>query len=130
MRSVIYALSDPRDSALRYIGRAQNLKDRVRLHVTKPSQSTPVGRWITELLSLGLEPVPTVVMTIENGDGIDGWTIDDAIYAAERAVIAWYEKQGADLLNVAGTSRHSEYLKAAHAKRREMRALSQDKQQQ
>ncbi len=54
----IYALKDPRDGDIRYIGRTRDERKRYQLHVA-PSQLTNShkSRWIRQLLSLGLSPI-------------------------------------------------------------------------
>lgn len=56
MRSVyIYALKDPRNNKLRYIGKSVALLKRYFQHL-KDSGDTRKARWIRKLLSLGLKP--------------------------------------------------------------------------
>ena len=52
----VYALLDPRDGALRYVGRSSNPAKRVRNHLN-PRQSGPrMTEWIQGLAAAGLMP--------------------------------------------------------------------------
>lgn len=85
--SVIYALRDPRDGEVRYIGKCNILGKRLCAHRNERGD-TRKCQWIAALGSIGLSP------TIEALEAIDGdWQ------AAERRWIAHYRALGADLCN-------------------------------
>jgi hypothetical protein len=53
----IYALVDPRDGAIRYIGKARDAGARLKSHLRDARRrDTPVYRWINKLAALGLAP--------------------------------------------------------------------------
>ncbi len=72
----IYALADPRDDEIRYIGKSVDVATRVKCHM-RDQGSTRKARWLRSLVALGLEPS---VMLLQSGTG--DWEI------AERAWIA------------------------------------------
>ena len=60
---LIYSLSDPRTSALRYVGvTGSRLEKRIRAHMGKPLRSTKA--WILELRALGLVPQVSVLQEV------------------------------------------------------------------
>jgi predicted GIY-YIG superfamily endonuclease len=61
----IYALIDPRDGALRYIGVSNNVNRRLAQHCRDTSKHTPKGRWLAELQQQGLTPELEIIETIE-----------------------------------------------------------------
>lgn len=84
----IYALIDPRDCAVRYVGKAKNSAARLLTHLRDAkSRRTPVYIWIRELRALGMTPVVEVLHVVAE----DQWC------AVEREEIAG--RSG--LLNVA-----------------------------
>ena len=53
----IYALIDPRDNLVKYIGKSIKPKERLREHILKcKTEHTKKGNWIKKLVSLKLEP--------------------------------------------------------------------------
>jgi hypothetical protein len=89
----IYALRDPRNGQVRYVGKThRSLASRLADHVLKAGkpqyQTRHSVRWIAGLVRLGLRP--TIELLEEIGGG---W--------AEREVfwIAWFRNNGADLTN-------------------------------
>jgi hypothetical protein len=61
----VYALKDPRDGAVRYVGTTRNPKERLRGHLDEQSDSRKAA-WIADLRTCGL----TAEMCIlESGDG-------------------------------------------------------------
>lgn len=85
----IYALSDPRDFSVRYVGRTVNLRARLAGHQHPDSHYDPSARfaWIKELRALGLKPVPMLLEECRSED------------AAEREAL-WIERfSGPKLLN-------------------------------
>jgi group I intron endonuclease len=55
----IYALIDPRDNLIKYIGRCKNLKHRMMCHLTPTelNNGTKKSNWIKELLENDLKPI-------------------------------------------------------------------------
>ena len=52
----IYALCDPRDGAVRYVGKSCAPKQRLRRHLADLDATTRKRRWINSLITAGLEP--------------------------------------------------------------------------
>lgn len=83
----IYALTDAVTGEVRYIGKANNPKDRLKGHMRDSlRRDTPVYRWIRK------NGIPGMVILQEN---CADWK------AAEIAAISEYKAKGARLLNVA-----------------------------
>lgn len=90
---VIYGLIDPRDGALRYIGKANCEKRRLASHMRDARRlDSPVHRWIRKLAADGSYPSVRVIHAC--GDSED-WR------EAERAAISEAKSAGVRLLNVA-----------------------------
>jgi len=64
----IYALRDPRDEQVLYIGQTANLSQRFRRHLTEKGISNRKRAWLDELRLLGLAPVMEVVEECHKGD--------------------------------------------------------------
>jgi predicted GIY-YIG superfamily endonuclease len=94
----IYALRDPRDDSVRYVGRTKNLKGRLQQHLYNKSDGSFVHarrEWIQEVRSVGLRPVMEVVETLRA-------PVDEALISErERRWIFHFFQQGASLTNVA-----------------------------
>lgn len=89
MKKTVYALIDPRDGAVRYIGCSARLSNRLGEHrYAGKTRKDARARWVGELLALGLSPTLTPLER-----GVADWE------AAERRWIAHYREAGAPLLN-------------------------------
>lgn len=89
--TAIYALTDPRDGEVRYIGKANDARKRLRGHLRDARRRrTPVYNWINKLARLGLEPGMTVLVECDP----ECWKDE------ERRLIAEHRASGR-LLNVA-----------------------------
>jgi hypothetical protein len=66
-KTIIYALKDPRDGAIRYIGRTVCPFERMTMHL-KADGKTPKDRWIQELTRLHLQP-KMIVIDVLKGAG-------------------------------------------------------------
>lgn len=88
----IYALCDPRDGRVRYVGKANCAAKRLATHIRDSStRDTPVYRWFRKLAGLGLLPEVKVI-----------WTVPQAEWPEhERNAIAFFTERGVKLLNVA-----------------------------
>ncbi len=94
MRVLIYALIDPRDRRVRYVGRTVNrLRTRLREHVScamrGKGESQAKNEWILEVLSSGVRPG---IVQLEE-------VLGDNYGEREKAWIARFKEAGADLLN-------------------------------
>ncbi len=88
----IYALIDPRDGAVRYIGKANDAAERLKSHIRDSRhRKTPVYSWIRKLRSLGLVPDMKVLATCSESE----WP------KAERRAIRYQRWFNDRLLNVA-----------------------------
>lgn len=94
MSVLIYGLFDPRDGALRYVGKTNaTLDKRLRQHICDANrrkfESLPRFRWIRKLTSVGLSPE---IRTLKKSS-LDCWVLD------EKEQISIARESGAALLN-------------------------------
>jgi DNA-binding XRE family transcriptional regulator len=61
----IYALIDPRDDAVRYVGCAGDIDERLRQHMRSKNLSLPKYRWLAELKQCGFSPRLEILETVE-----------------------------------------------------------------
>ena len=61
----IYALIDPRDDAVRYVGCAGDIDERLRQHMRNKNLGLPKYRWLAELKRCGLSPRLEILETVE-----------------------------------------------------------------
>jgi hypothetical protein len=97
-RVAIYAVYDPRDNGVRYVGKtATSIESRLLYHLAQPT-NTRMRLWFAALNNLGLRPKIVVLEWVSER----GWD------AAERGWIYWFTKAG-HLLNadVGGRGRGS-----------------------
>lgn len=89
---IIYALIDPRDGAIRYIGQTKEPQVRLRSHITGDAVINPAKtRWLKELEKMGLQPYMDVI------EGVNGSLAN--VMERERYWIRYYTDQGFELLN-------------------------------
>jgi hypothetical protein len=85
---LIYALLDPGDDCVRYVGvTGESLPARLAGHRSQPT-NRKMREWISKLANANQEPVIRLLIAVDHG-----WQ------RAERAWIAWFLKRG-ELLNV------------------------------
>lgn len=89
-RISIYALCDPRDGRVRYIGKAKDPDKRFKGHLREVRRRSPLYSWISSLAKKKLQPI---LQVIEICDG--SWQ------EAEKRIIAEYRSKFSDLLNLA-----------------------------
>ena len=90
---IIYALVDPRNNAIRYVGRAHEPQIRLREHIRSEREANPAKyRWLRELEKQGLLP------RVEVLEGVYG-SLEDAD-ARERVWIRHFINAGAELTNI------------------------------
>jgi hypothetical protein len=87
----IYALTDPRDGAVRYVGKSRDAERRYRQHLGERRRKTPVYSWIASLAEQGLVPGLTILGVCNESE----WK------ERERAMIAQLRAEGLRLLNLA-----------------------------
>ena len=86
----IYGLYCPKTGALRYVGKANDAKRRLKSHLRDAKRrNTPVCLWISGLVREGLAPRMEVILSSTD------WVTD------ERSEIRKAIERGADLLNMA-----------------------------
>jgi hypothetical protein len=93
----IYALIDPRDSLIRYIGQSRQ-EPKVRLHGHCSGNTNPkVTAWIAELKLAGFKPVIVPMQQVP--------TLAEAVGAETYWIRFFQAQQGAKLLNYQKTTR-------------------------
>lgn len=85
----IYALVDPRDNAVRYIGKANNPRRRLREHINRPEDSHK-GRWINIILGLNIKPSMIILEEVS----YENWQVREIYW------IEFYRSQGHNLTNI------------------------------
>lgn len=95
---VIYALVDPRDESVRYVGISDNMPRRFMLHLRETGSRTAKGTWLAELQRCGLQPTIKILeeMQVEK-------TQRYLVEERERHWIRAFEQSGASLTNVRDT---------------------------
>lgn len=61
----IYALSDPRDKTIRYIGMSKNVKQQFLQHVRTLEGNSIKVKWILDLKRFGLKPILSIVEELQ-----------------------------------------------------------------
>lgn len=90
MITFIYALKDPDTGEIRYIGKADNVKERLRRHVKQCNRElNHRSRWIRALLKNGKKPGVEIIDEVAQ----EYWP------ALEAAYIQFYLESGNDLVN-------------------------------
>lgn len=87
----VYALIDPRDSQVRYIGIARDVFKRYAQHINYPHKNAENIEWINDLKASGTAPLLKVIETNIS---------DKDIYEREKYWITHYIKSGAALTNI------------------------------
>lgn len=95
---VIYALIDPRDESVRYVGISDNMSTRFMQHLRESGSRTAKGTWLGELRRYGLQPTVKILeeMQLEKTQR----------YIAEERERHWirvFEQSGAFLTNIRDT---------------------------
>ena len=89
-KEFIYCLKDPRDLSVKYVGKSNNPKKRLREHIYESkNKKTKRERWISKLIKLNLLPILEVLKEIDKGDSI----IWEPFY------IKKFKQEGFDLVN-------------------------------
>lgn len=110
---IIYTLVDPRDNQVRYIGKTNNLKQRLASHIyrSKSGFNSPIHCWIRKLLDLNLKP-SILVQEICNQDN---WE------EREKYWIHHYREKYENITNVSDGGitplKNPDYQKIVHSKK-------------
>jgi len=95
---VIYALIDPRDEAVRYVGISDNMPVRFMHHLREAGSRTAKGTWLAELHRYGLQPTIRILEEIQ--------VEKTQRYIAEERETYWihtFEQSGTFLTNIRDT---------------------------
>ena len=95
---VIYALVDPRDESVRYIGITDNMPTRFMHHLRETGSRTAKGTWLAELRCYGLQPTIKILEEMRVKE-----TQRYLVEERERYWIRAFEQSGASLTNVRDT---------------------------
>jgi len=85
----IYILRDPRTNEVRYVGKSDDPKRRLRRHKTEPG-NTHRHNWISNLRSNGLNPIMEIVEEVDKSE----WKEKEEYW------ISYYKKRGCNLTNL------------------------------
>lgn len=89
-RTYIYALVDPRNNNVRYIGKANNPEERYKNHINSSrDKNTHKRNWISDLRSDGYRPELFILDTVD----IDQWRFWEIFY------VDLFKSYGFDLVN-------------------------------
>lgn len=88
----IYALTDPRDGEIRYIGKSDYPRRRLAAHLRERS-GTHRCHWIGELRALGLEPAQIILDSVPAGSG---WQSVERAYIAGARIVGCRLTNGTD----------------------------------
>lgn len=95
---VIYALVDPRDESVRYIGITDNMPMRFKHHLREAGPITAKGMWLAELQRYGLRPTVRILEEIQIEK-----TQRSIVEERERYWIRAFEQSGVSLTNIQDT---------------------------
>jgi len=95
----IYALIDPRDERVRYVGQAVNPARRFRKHLTDKRFSNRKRAWIDELILLEKEPIMEVIEECQKG----------TVGEREQYWITHFRDLHPDLLNISDGGRYGSW---------------------
>lgn len=110
----IYVLKDPRDGAVRYVGKTtKTLKARLSQHKNRSSSSasTRSGRWINSLKVAGISPL---IEQIDEAFG--GWAARECFW------ISFFRDAGANLTNLTDGGEGAPGLKMTSEQRARVKA--------
>lgn len=93
----IYTLTDPRDNAVRYVGKTNNPRNRYQQHLTQFSNNKEKDAWVQELCSTNLQPIMNIIEEID--DSRPRKEGAESPWYTERCWIKHYLAQGAQLFN-------------------------------
>ena len=100
----IYALADPRDNLVRYVGITTDTKYRYRQH-SRGGYNRSIWRWARELEHVGMSPVMHIVETINREAETSDDTFKQIVSEREAYWIGEYLRLGASLFNTFGVTK-------------------------
>jgi len=110
---IIYTLIDPKDNQVRYIGKTNNLKQRLYSHINKSKSgfNSPIHCWIRKLLDLNLKPS----ISIQEICNQDNWE------EREKYWIQYYREKYENITNVSDGGitplKNPDYQKIVYSKK-------------
>lgn len=114
----IYGLFDPRNNQLRYIGKANNPKNRLKEHIRElkrtNSPNTHKNKWIKSLLSVDLYPLLEILekVSLDNWEECETKWIERAKKAGCNLVNSTFGGEGVKCQNL--TEEHKQKLSESH----------------
>lgn len=101
---VVYALQDPRNNEVFYVGETHNLYTRFVEHIRCRDNNTRKNERISELKAVGLLPIPLTLEVVRDDQGLE----------TEKYWIAHYHHLGMPLCNSQHETKVSERTKHTH----------------
>ena len=95
---IIYALVDPRDESVCYIGITDNMPMRFKQHLREAGSITAKGMWLAELQRYGLRPAVRILEEIQI-EKTQRYIVEER----ERYWIQAFEQSGVSLTNIQDT---------------------------
>lgn len=96
----IYALIDPRDNLIHYVGLSISAESRFIGHISGQSGNVQEKQWILDLQQQGLIPILQILETIEPGNNAYSIACEEEFYWIREMA-----SQGHPLLNISGVIR-------------------------
>jgi hypothetical protein len=95
---IIYALVDPRDESVRYIGITDNMPMRFKEHLREAGSITAKGGWLAEMQRYGIRPAVRILEEIQI-EKTQRYIVEER----ERYWIRAFEQSGTSLTNIRDT---------------------------
>jgi hypothetical protein len=96
----IYALVDPRDNLVYYVGLSINAENRLKGHLRGSIGSNQERKWLLDLKKVGLVPTLRILEKIESGSEAHALACEKELFWIRELA-----RQGQPLLNVSGLTR-------------------------
>lgn len=96
----VYALIDPRDNTIRYIGKSGDMQRRYYEHIHLAGGGWNEKKWVNELKDLGLSPVLQILETVDADDASYKLVLQREQYWIDKLVA-----MGAPLIDVFGVTK-------------------------
>lgn len=110
----IYTLTDPRNNDIRYIGKTNNLKNRLKTHICEAKKgNTHKNNWIKSLTTNNIKPIIEILDIIDGDD----WGI------AEKYWISQFKTWGFNLVNNSEGGENPPILKSHSEKTKQKLSL-------
>ena len=85
--TIIYALTDPRNGKIRYVGKSNDTYLRLKSHMSEARRNSGTHRlnWLRQLLNLSLDPILTILEEVEDED----WQDRERYWIAYGRSVGW-----------------------------------------